>query len=478
MPKRGRGRPPTKRKAEEEKEEEGEEDEGEEEEEEEKVVAEGPKENDGEITREKENLKRKRSDVVNGLPPGPIVFANLSESSTGTTFTEKLYVAPCAFRPAWYRRSILSTIEEIAFDGVFEESGFTRERYIFLRDGLIDFLSKSQKQGRTFQECCKSLGHVGELLRVCQFLRHWSIISTEFEMFFPSLSSIKALNRLDFLDPIRLPEDLVTFQPQYPLPDLITETDPMDLDCCTFCGEKCNNQFHCLRDARERLCGSCFAKGRYDKEFSSSDFEQFLSLPDPWSTPEVETLLQSVEIHGEDWVESAKSVPSKSLNECVLKFIRIPLQEESHEAFNNISQASLSGILAQAAAELKSNLSENVAVAGARAAIEFFRDRIDIPSLGPSEDIFKELMWIERAVEYEICNCLPVGRDSLFLLKSGAHLAFLGASSEKAKVSCLCDSLNSNVNFFFFRKKLKCTSMNRTISSFYCKNWNPRKLRK
>ena len=355
---------------------------------------------------------------------------NLSERAK--VFSEKFYGTSCAFRPGWYRRSGVSPIEELAFGGLFNQEGsiFTRSFYVDLRDGIINLLSVKKKQGVSLLECCESLGGPPNiLLRVCSFLHHWGIISTESDSLFPCLTNVRALGCLgvDFLEPIHLPEDLAEFLPQPPISE--ETTNPIDPSLCSVCEEGCGTlTFHC--------------QGRYDKAFSSQDFEQCLSLPDTWSNTEIGVLCESVEQHGEDWVEVANCVTSRSKEECFLKFLDVELPEEDakcKEVFQYEVEASLPGSLMQTALALRTNIRESVAFFGAKVAATFFQDRIQEGFLDgvftDETDVFEKLNRIERVVDNEISLCgSPEQRFSLFSLKSGAYSAFLSASSKKAEV--------------------------------------------
>ena len=416
--------------------------------------------------------KRKRRDYkVEEPPPGPVVLANLSERAK-MTFPQKIYGVPYEFLPPWYHPSVLSSVEEMVFDGVFDEEGgiFTRERYIFLRDEIIYRLYENRKYGLSLMECYKDLGDPGEFIRVCLFLRHWNIIFPESETYFPRIGRRKN----GCLGLLSLPEELIHFQPQPPLSEELT---PFELDLCTICGQNSDAlQFHCLKNAREILCGSCYCQGHYDTWFSSSDFEPFLPLPDTWSTPEIETLHQSVEDHGEDWAEVSKRVATRSMDECVLKFLRLP--EEVYD-YRFDPQASIAGGLVEAARALAAGLCESVAIAGAKAALDIFKEHVDISIRGviSSGDVFAELNWIERAVENEICHCLPEKRNALFSFKSDAHFAFLRASTEKAKVSPKASLYLSRNDFtiVIFRKKPLSVPMKLKRQSFTSRAWNMRK---
>lgn len=82
----------------------------------------------------------------------------------------------------------------------------------------------------------------------------------------------------------------------------------------------------------------CFHEGRFVAGHSSLDFTRFDSVKDygdpdgvNWSDQETLLLLEAMEIHGENWNEIAEHVKTKSKAQCILHFLRIPMDDSSME---------------------------------------------------------------------------------------------------------------------------------------------------
>lgn len=55
-------------------------------------------------------------------------------------------------------------------------------------------------------------------------------------------------------------------------------------------------------------------------------------LRDEWSDQETLLLLEGLEMFGDNWNEIADHVGSKTVQQCVLQFLRLPIEVRMHEA--------------------------------------------------------------------------------------------------------------------------------------------------
>ncbi|KAG2389882.1 SWI/SNF complex subunit [Vigna angularis] len=96
------------------------------------------------------------------------------------------------------------------------------------------------------------------------------------------------------------------------------------------------------------LCTDCFHDGRFVAGHSSIDFITVDSTTeygdldgDSWTDQETLLLLEAVEIYNENWNEIAEHVGTKSKAQCILHFLRLPVEDGKLENIN-VSSISLS----------------------------------------------------------------------------------------------------------------------------------------
>lgn len=82
------------------------------------------------------------------------------------------------------------------------------------------------------------------------------------------------------------------------------------------------------------LCCNCFHEGRYVVGHSSVDFIRVDSTKDyadldgeNWTDQETLLLLEAMEIYNENWNEIAEHVGTKSKAQCILHFLRLPVED-------------------------------------------------------------------------------------------------------------------------------------------------------
>lgn len=95
------------------------------------------------------------------------------------------------------------------------------------------------------------------------------------------------------------------------------------------------------------LCTDCFHDGRFVIGHSSLDFIRVDSAMDygeldgdGWSDQETLLLLEAMEIYNENWNEIAEHVGTKSKAQCILHFLRLPMEDGKLENINVPSMSS------------------------------------------------------------------------------------------------------------------------------------------
>ncbi|KAJ2719295.1 SWI/SNF and RSC complex subunit Ssr2 [Coemansia sp. Benny D115] len=157
---------------------------------------------------------------------------------------------------------------------------------------------------------------------------------------------------------------------------------------CHTCGVNCTSAYyHCVKNQRPRvdLCAPCYMDGRFPGTLSSSDFvkltDSSIGQPgsgDDWTDQETLLLLEAIEMYDDDWNRIAEHVGTRSREECVLHFLKLPIEDPYEVAPLRESRGSQSAAVPFSRADnpimsvvayLASNVNPSVAAAAAKAAL-------------------------------------------------------------------------------------------------------------
>lgn len=82
------------------------------------------------------------------------------------------------------------------------------------------------------------------------------------------------------------------------------------------------------------LCPDCFNDGKFGEGMTSTDFIRMDAQTDTgdsdgggWTDQETLLLLEALELFGDNWTEIAEHVATKSKSQCILHFIRLPIED-------------------------------------------------------------------------------------------------------------------------------------------------------
>lgn len=180
----------------------------------------------------------------------------------------------------------------------------------------------------------------------------------------------------------------------YPKP---MDADKVSMVSCSACSKSISGPYLTLRHSLDTvlsLCEDCFGSGKYPEDVSSSDFVKKTVTPeiadfDGWTLNENQLLLDSLSKHGENWKAVAAEVKTKTVEECIQHFVRMPIEdayiEQMHNTFGsdgmsrteeplNPFKDSANPVLAQAAF-LASMVSPAVGAAAAQEALRQMNEK-------------------------------------------------------------------------------------------------------
>lgn len=89
----------------------------------------------------------------------------------------------------------------------------------------------------------------------------------------------------------------------------------------------------CCWQADFDLCPKCYNDGKFGPDMVSTDFmrmdvtEAANANGGGWTDQETLLLLEALELYGDNWNEIAEHVATKSKSQCILHFIRLPVED-------------------------------------------------------------------------------------------------------------------------------------------------------
>ncbi|KAH7373772.1 hypothetical protein KP509_17G074300 [Ceratopteris richardii] len=118
---------------------------------------------------------------------------------------------------------------------------------------------------------------------------------------------------------------------------------PVEYHCNTCSADCSKKRFHCQKQADFDLCPDCYNEGKFSFGITSTDFILMEAVTDSsssdgWSDQETLLLLEALEMFGDNFSEIAEHVASKTKAQCILHFIRLPIEDPFLEALEPIGQ--------------------------------------------------------------------------------------------------------------------------------------------
>ncbi|KAK9462379.1 uncharacterized protein V1516DRAFT_689270 [Lipomyces oligophaga] len=163
---------------------------------------------------------------------------------------------------------------------------------------------------------------------------------------------------------------------------------------CFTCGNDCTRvRYHSMKNKQYDLCANCFLENRFPSTSQSSDFVKFEDtgyLSDDrdreWTDQETLLLLEGMELYDEDWNAVAEHVGTRTREQCVLKFLQLPIEdpylEEKPESigplqYSHIPLSQADNPVMSVVAFLASIVDPEVAAAAAQSALPKMRKAIE-----------------------------------------------------------------------------------------------------
>lgn len=103
---------------------------------------------------------------------------------------------------------------------------------------------------------------------------------------------------------------------------------------CSNCKVDCSEiRYQSLKCKNFQVCIDCFLEGRFPATLFSGDFLRMedgddLEMEEEWTDDEILHLLEGVERFEDDWLLISEHVGSRSKEQCITKFLQLPINDE------------------------------------------------------------------------------------------------------------------------------------------------------
>ncbi|XP_020207229.1 SWI/SNF complex subunit SWI3C isoform X2 [Cajanus cajan] len=290
-------------------------------------------------------------------------------------FGSRVLVVP--MHSDWFSPATVHRLERQAVPHFFsgKSTDHTPEKYMECRNYIV--ARYMEDPGKKITVSCLGLSvGVGneDLTRIVRFLEHWGIInycarcpSHKYPDNETCLKEEKsgaicvpsvALRSIDSLIEFDKPKCKFKADEIYSS-RTVHNTDISDLDGrirehlsenhCHYCSRSLPVAYYqSQKEVDILLCADCFHDGRFVTGHSSIDFIRVDSTTDygdpdgdSWTEQETLLLLEAVEVYNDNWNEIADHVGTKSKAQCILHFLRLPVEDGKLENMN-VSSLSLS----------------------------------------------------------------------------------------------------------------------------------------
>lgn len=103
---------------------------------------------------------------------------------------------------------------------------------------------------------------------------------------------------------------------------------------CSNCTVDCSEtRYQSLKVKNFQVCIDCFLEGRFPATLFSGDFLRIeavddLNIEEEWTDNEILKLLEGVDRFDDDWLLISEHVGSRSKEQCITKFLQLPINDE------------------------------------------------------------------------------------------------------------------------------------------------------
>ncbi|KAI8880167.1 hypothetical protein K501DRAFT_255463 [Backusella circina FSU 941] len=270
---------------------------------------------------------------------------------------------PCDYEdmplPAWYDEDIISEYEKLGLPEFFDESNqdLGPHDYKLCRDYMIEKYKANPDYYLTISACKAHLEHdLVVLVRIHSFLEHSGLINSRTDprrrIFDPFIDSepdslILSESQRDFKDIehadleflrklIFDPSNVKSSRSNWSiLVEDNIKADGRKIFNCYNCNTDCSQfRYQSLKSKDTNICIDCFLEGRFPATTYSGDYirmdagPELFELDEEWTDAEILKLLEGVDKYDDDWLLISELVSTRSKEQCITKFLQLPINDE------------------------------------------------------------------------------------------------------------------------------------------------------
>lgn len=291
------------------------------------------------------------------MPIGLQLSSGIPGSRTNGGTTEQHIIPSHA---GWFSWTEIQTLEKRGLPEFFngKTPGKTPKLYMDYRNAIVKKYRENLKKMITVADVQELLVGLDEktISRILDFLDHWGLINYQVPAELRPLwqgpvlalepdeaGILRALPRkgssLYEFDSIRAPgikQGLVNPQSaDFAIAEMLALPEGPEVEYhCNSCAADCSKQrYHCQKQADFDVCSDCYNDGKFGPDMVSLDFikmdasEEENGVGSGWTDHETLLLLEALEMYGDNWNEIAEHVGTKSKSQCILQFIRLPVED-------------------------------------------------------------------------------------------------------------------------------------------------------
>uniref|UniRef100_A0A4W6EK07 SWI/SNF related BAF chromatin remodeling complex subunit C2 n=1 Tax=Lates calcarifer TaxID=8187 RepID=A0A4W6EK07_LATCA len=286
---------------------------------------------------------------------------------------------------AWFDYNSVHAIERRALPEFFngKNKSKTPEIYLAYRNFMIDTYRLNPQEYLTSTACRRNLaGDVCAIMRVHAFLEQWGLINYQVDsesrptpMGPPPTSHFHVL--------ADTPSSLVPLQPK-------SSQVHIHSHICTPATQQMMSFPDKVKDKPADLQNFGLRTDMYSKKTGSAKSKSAASSMREWTEQETLLLLEGLEMYKDDWNKVSEHVGSRTQDECILHFLRLPIEDPYLEdsssslgplAYQPIPFSQAGNPVMSTVAFLASVVDPRVASAAAKSALEeFSRMKEEVPA--------------------------------------------------------------------------------------------------
>lgn len=241
---------------------------------------------------------------------------------------------------SWFNMSKIHKIEKESLPEFFDTTHPSKSPKIYInyRNFMINSYRLNPNEYLTLTSCRRNLvGDVGTLMRVHRFLNKWGLINYQVN---PNFKPGYALEKLPNGSQIGLPYT-GNFHVTYDTPRGLFPFDTHKFNEDRVDVSKLKKLLNIEQVSDQPINNKMSSDAKnvddLDTDLSEPPLKRHKSTNDGWTDKEISKLILGVKDFPNDWYKISKNVSTKTPQECILKFLKLPIEDN----FNNLTDKEL-----------------------------------------------------------------------------------------------------------------------------------------